>query len=233
MAQTKEGALKCAAKRAGCTVEEYTAHIKSGEKWCYKCRQWKPRDEAFGKDATRSDGLEPKCYQCRHVKEYHPNYRKPPNQKGMKRSKETRERCSKANMGNTHRLGKPWTEEHLVNLRTQVRAHILRGPDHPRWRGGITPITQRMRYSDEYKAWRKAVYQRDNYTCQHCGSQRGGTLCAHHIQSWADYPELRFDVSNGITLCNDCHALQHPNRKVRNLFQRKPPRTPSKGYQTG
>lgn len=60
-----------------------------------------------------------------------------------------------------------------------------------------------------YVEWRKAVYERDNWTCQECGAQ--GTLNAHHIQAWSSHPERRFDVSNGVTLCRECHAKKHPH----------------------
>lgn len=55
-----------------------------------------------------------------------------------------------------------------------------------------------------YKAWRKAVFERDDYTCQVCGV-RGGVLNADHIKCFAHYPSLRWEVSNGRTLCLDCH----------------------------
>jgi len=61
----------------------------------------------------------------------------------------------------------------------------------------------------EYIEWRDAVYRRDGYTCQECGAQ--SELNAHHIKSWARHPELRFDVSNGVTLCKTCHAKKHPH----------------------
>ena len=54
--------------------------------------------------------------------------------------------------------------------------------------------------------WRKAVYERDDYTCQWCGV-RGGRMAADHILPWALFPEKRFDVSNGRTLCQPCHNL--------------------------
>jgi 5-methylcytosine-specific restriction endonuclease McrA len=57
--------------------------------------------------------------------------------------------------------------------------------------------------SPEYKAWRKAVYARDRYRCRLCGGK--GKLQAHHVKRWADHPELRFAVSNGVTLCKACH----------------------------
>ncbi len=61
-----------------------------------------------------------------------------------------------------------------------------------------------------YVDWRKAVFERDKYTCQQC-YQRGGRLQAHHLSSWSKYPDLRYEVSNGLTLCRDCHAKVHRN----------------------
>lgn len=64
------------------------------------------------------------------------------------------------------------------------------------------------RHSTKYKAWRLAVYRRDDYTCCRCGA-RGVRLNAHHIKGYAHYPELRYEVSNGITLCEECHKKEH------------------------
>ena len=87
------------------------------------------------------------------------------------------------------------------------------GAKHPQWKGGITPINKRIRAGFLYKQWRKAVFERDNYTCQMCEkrSRKGMNiyLHPHHIKSFAKYPELRFEVSNGITLCKDCHLQLH------------------------
>ena len=58
------------------------------------------------------------------------------------------------------------------------------------------------RNSKQYFEWKARVNVRDNFTCQECG-KKGNE--AHHKKSWKDYPELRFDISNGITLCLDCH----------------------------
>lgn len=72
------------------------------------------------------------------------------------------------------------------------------------WRGGVTPKNKIIRRSREYKEWREKVFQRDNYTCQLC-LVRGGELHPDHIKQFAYYPELRFCVDNGRTLCVDCH----------------------------
>lgn len=79
---------------------------------------------------------------------------------------------------------------------------------HPRWRGGAIDDNAVQRRSTEYRDWRDAVYERDNYTCQICG-QRGGTLNAHHIKHFANHPKLRTTVENGITLCIRCHRSVH------------------------
>lgn len=60
------------------------------------------------------------------------------------------------------------------------------------------------RNTSKYKKWRRGVFERDNYTCAITGKQ-GGRLEAHHIRRWADYPELRYCVSNGITLSAEAH----------------------------
>lgn len=83
-------------------------------------------------------------------------------------------------------------------------AGYLAGEASPHWKGGITPEVQKIRNSLEYKVWRTAVFERDNYTCQECNN-RGGYLNADHIKRFADYPELRFELNNGRTLCRDCH----------------------------
>lgn len=81
-----------------------------------------------------------------------------------------------------------------------------RGVDHPNYKGNRK--AQEGRDRTEYQNWRKQVYIRDDYTCQTCG-ERGRILNAHHIKPWAKFPDLRYDVSNGITLCEKCHDLAH------------------------
>ena len=58
--------------------------------------------------------------------------------------------------------------------------------------------------------WSKEIYERDDYTCKKC-NKRGIKLNAHHINSWDKYPDERFNIDNGITLCVDCHKEFHMN----------------------
>lgn len=55
----------------------------------------------------------------------------------------------------------------------------------------------------EYKAWRAAVLARDGHRCIICGRGRKQVkvLQVDHILSWSRYPELRYTISNGRTLC--------------------------------
>jgi len=87
----------------------------------------------------------------------------------------------------------------------------LRGEQSPSWRGGKSSIYHILRNRSDYKEWRQSVFERDNYTCQLCGVRSGVgvrvELHPHHVKSFTYYPELRFDVANGITVCKGCHGL--------------------------
>lgn len=67
------------------------------------------------------------------------------------------------------------------------------------------PTNQEIRQSPEYRAWNYAVKRRDRFQCIWCHST--DNLEAHHLYSFASFPELRFDIKNGISLCHDCHKL--------------------------
>jgi len=85
----------------------------------------------------------------------------------------------------------------------------IRGDSHPRWNNGISTENQLFRQTQEYKTWRRSVFVRDNYTCQLCSarSAKGFSvkLNADHIKPFSEYPELRLNIDNGRTLCEECH----------------------------
>lgn len=61
-------------------------------------------------------------------------------------------------------------------------------------------------YNDkEYKQFRKDVTKRDNYTCKMPGCGSRVRLQVHHIRPWSKASSLRYEESNGITLCKKCH----------------------------
>ena len=102
-----------------------------------------------------------------------------------------------------HNKGKksPWTSK-----RNKIDNRLRRGEGHYNWKGGISKERHLAMGRQEYKQWRSDVFKRDNWTCQTCQA-RGIYLEAHHIKPWGTYPELRYELSNGVTLCLSCHKL--------------------------
>lgn len=72
--------------------------------------------------------------------------------------------------------------------------------------------TCKIRYKSLHRDWSNKVRERDNWTCQKCGIKKDNVI-AHHPKEWDDYPKLRFNVNNGITLCRGCHCTIHKIKK--------------------
>lgn len=83
------------------------------------------------------------------------------------------------------------------------RCPQLQGENSGAWKGGLTKKNNldRSRFRQTIQ---KKVFERDDYTCQMC-DVKGGKLQVDHIQSWAEYIELRFEMNNLRTLCMECH----------------------------
>jgi len=137
-------------------------------------------------------------------------------QLGKKRTIEVRKEMSEArknflkNGGKSYWLGKKRSIETKNKLSLATKKQWLngkfgRGNKSQSWRGGVTPIHKIIRNSKEYKLWKKVVLERDNYTCIWCG-EKNGILEADHIKPFSIYPELRFAIDNGRTLCHECHT---------------------------
>lgn len=115
----------------------------------------------------------------------------------------------------SNRVKTAWqTEETRLNMMKGIEsrseldewksaAHFQKGDKHPRYKGNRTARISNY----EHKKFVKAVLRRDKYTCQQCGSKQ--FIQVHHIKSWADYPELRYEASNGVALCEECHIRLH------------------------
>ena len=116
--------------------------------------------------------------------------------KGRRHSNETRKKISDSLIGKTGKLAR-------------------------RWKGGISRTYRTGYYTPRYKQWRTNVFERDKYTCQNCGNIGNKTyLTAHHIKSFTHYPELRFELSNGVTLCEICHSKTDNYKGRANKFKR-------------
>lgn len=121
--------------------------------------------------------------------------------KGKKRSEETKILLSKLRKG---KKLPPRSKEWCENI-----SKVKKGSGSNFWKGGLTEINSTIRNSREYKLWRIAVFTRDNFTCVWCGAKsiKGNRINIHadHIKPFCNYPELRFAIDNGRTLCEPCH----------------------------
>ena len=93
------------------------------------------------------------------------------------------------------------------------------GEETNNWRGGITPVREKIRKMFEYRQWRSDVFTRDDYTCQICNIKGGDMNADHYPKMFAeildqyeisDLREARecdelWNINNGRTLCKQCH----------------------------
>lgn len=174
-----------------CTVcgKEYLVHIKSRSHSRY-C-SWK-------------------CYKMGYKGENAWNF-------GKKTPEETKEKIRKTVLKNPSRywLGKDRSEETKRKLSEYMRIHACRGSKHYAWKDdrSETSRAKRARNVFQFEDWRDSVFKRDNFTCLLCGN-RGGYLEAHHVKRFTDSEELRYESSNGVTLCRECHNLTKGKESV-------------------
>jgi hypothetical protein len=202
------------------------------EKRCSKCKEVKPITE-FTTDINRRDGYYPQCKQCR--AEYSRNKYLIHKERILLQSKEYYDN-NKSSIADRH---KRWyldnkdavTDSHKKYYEDNKESILLQDKQYyeenktrilayqkqykrdnkekiNKWRRSHTVESQQWRFTNEAYKWKLAVYARDNYTCQHCGKNHC-KIHAHHIKPAKDFEDLRFDISNGICLCVECHKKQH------------------------
>lgn len=109
------------------------------------------------------------------------------------------------NKGTKGMMPIPWNKgkKGMIGFWEGKRIPQISGANHYRWKGGVSSENEKLRTKFK-ETIQKRVLKRDNYTCQLCGI-RGVVLHVDHIQSWAEYPDLRFCIDNCRTLCAECH----------------------------
>lgn len=134
-------------------------------------------------------------------------------------TKQHRVNISRGNLGKKH--SKEWNDN--VAKAIKGKTNPPKGEKHYNWKGGITPVTTKIRESTEYARWRQSVFERDQYTCVICGRE-SCLLHADHRKPFSFYvDEIRlsigpgdlyenamayeplWDIENGRTLCEECH----------------------------
>jgi 5-methylcytosine-specific restriction endonuclease McrA len=92
----------------------------------------------------------------------------------------------------------------LTKRQIQKKATLLKRKEERRAERLIKKSKKQL-----YKAWSKAIKQRDNWTCQVCKKYHKDSdpraIQSAHILSKENYPELMLDSNNGLTLCFSCH----------------------------
>lgn len=85
-----------------------------------------------------------------------------------------------------------------------------KGSKHYRWNPDREAVKKNLRNDGEYLQWVLRVKKRDKGQCKIKNKGCSGYLIVHHILSWSQYPELRYEINNGITLCQ----AHHPRKRA-------------------
>lgn len=131
---------------------------------------------------------------------------------------EKRRFCSKFCMGVSMKGKMPKNHEMLCKMsRTEATklkmSEAQRGEKNWNWNPNRSAVTHNRRNDGEYLQWAKNVKNRDNWKCKINNNDCDESVVAHHILSWADYVELRYEINNGITLCQAHHPLKRAEEK--------------------
>ena len=95
------------------------------------------------------------------------------------------------------------------------RIKYNRGENNPNWNSNLTDEERkhdRDLQRNKIIKWRESVLDRDDDTCQSC-NVKSEKLEAHHIDSWKEHKDDRFNIDNGVTLCKTCHKACHSYHK--------------------
>jgi hypothetical protein len=185
------------------------------EKKCLRCGSFYKKDRTRSK---KSFELSKYCsHHCSLLGNKHPL--------GRKQSEE--ERNNRSITAKKHGFGK-WmkgkkcSNEAIKNRKGRICSEKTRkklseahkGEKCYRWIKDRTQLKKKQERNDSaYQVWRIQVYKRDNYKCKVMNEDCEGRIEAHHILGWSNFPELRYKVNNGITLCHAHHPKKRAEEK--------------------
>lgn len=141
--------------------------------------------------------------------------------KGRKMHPNTKKALLEANINRVY-VGRKWSEETRKKMIPLLKGRKwkeesklkLRGENHYRYFKDRTKLAKKQNRNDSaYFEWRKQVWLRDDFKCKIANPDCIGRIEAHHILGWAEHPELRYEVNNGITLCHAHHPRKRAEEK--------------------
>lgn len=107
-------------------------------------------------------------------------------------------KCAKISISNT-----------LTGRKNPKHSEFMKGKQYSKKNTNDLKISRSQAYDTRYKEWMNSVKKRDNWKCRIRNKDCCGKLESHHILPWRDFPELRYDIKNGITLC----IKHHPRKR--------------------
>ncbi len=148
--------------------------------------------------------------------------------KGIKMSKEFREKCSLrakklgqvpplriGGRGKNHPMyGKKHSMETRLKMSKNGKGKNMGNKNH-NWKGGVANPIRKIRMTLAWKLWRENVFERDVFTCLLCNRNKL-ELHPHHIKSATHFPKEIFNIDNGTTICKECHYTVHSNSEMQN-----------------
>ncbi len=132
-------------------------------------------------------------------------------------TKESREKARLAKLGKSSPMkGKKHSESTIEKIRQTKLKNVLRGEKNHRWikdRTKLKTDERKKSYDTKYKYWMLEVKKRDKWKCRLLNDDCSGRLESHHILNWIEFPELRYEINNGITLCHFHHPKGRKEEK--------------------
>ena len=197
--------IKC--KNCGMVFKDYIYDKRKfcSSKCCYEWRKsaWKGRIFGKGKPKNRKTSI---CIECgKEFEHWVGTERKYCSNDCKRKNHQVLSKCPYCgkNYWSPKAFRKKYCSRKCYDLHLR---ELQKGENSHFWEGGKTKLNDLERNGAKYSEWRSRVFKYDNYICWICGGG-GGKLQAHHLKDWFNYPELRYDIRNGLTLCKICHQI--------------------------